>query len=78
MSLLILKDMPILNKWEYNGAACGIWKVTETAGELRSLLTEKSVSDDFSEYKSASRQLEYLAVRVLLLDVLGREYRISH
>lgn len=78
MSLLIFTDMPILNKWEYNGAACGIWKVTETVGELRSLLTEKSVSDDFSEYKSASRQLEYLAVRVLLLDVLGRECRISH
>lgn len=70
--------MPILNKWEYNGAACGIWKVTETAGELRSLLTEKSVSDDFSEYKSMSRQLEYLAVRVLLLNMLGRECRISH
>lgn len=78
MSLLIFTDMPILNKWEYNGAACGIWKVTETAGELRSLLTERSVSDDFSKYKATARQLEYLAVRVLLLEMLGRECRISH
>lgn len=78
MSILIFTDMPIFKKWEYNGAACGIWKVTETAGEFRSLLTERSVSDDFSEYKSASRQLEYLAVRVLLLDMLGRECRILH
>lgn len=75
---MIFTDMPIFNKWEYNGAACGIWKVTETAGELRSLLTDRSVSADFAKYKSAARQLEYLAVRVLLLELLGMECRISH
>lgn len=70
--------MPIFNKWEYNGASCGIWKVTETAEVLRSLLTEKSISDDFGKYKSTIRQLEYLAVRVLLLDMLGRECTVLH
>lgn len=70
--------MPILRKWEYNGAVCGIWSVTETADELRSLLTEKSFTQEFVNYRSQSRQLEYLAVRVLLRELLGKECRILH
>lgn len=70
--------MPILRKWEYGGAICGIWKVTETTDELRSLLTDKSFTPDFFSYKSSSRQLEFLAVRVLIKELTGVEYRVSH
>ena len=70
--------MPILRKWEFDGAACGIWRVTETAEELRSLLTEKSFTQDFFNFKSPARQLEYLAVRVLLRELLGKECRVLH
>lgn len=70
--------MPILRKWEFNGAVCGIWKVTETAEELRSLLTEKSFTQDFFNFKSPARQLEYLAVRALLRELLGKECRVLH
>lgn len=70
--------MPILRKWEYNGAICGIWKVTETIDELRSLITEKSFTPDFLKYKSPSRQLEFLAVRVLILQLTGKELRVLH
>ena len=71
-------NMPILRKWEYNGAVCGIWKVTETIDELRSLLTEKSFTPEFFNYKSPSRQLEFLAVRVLIKELTGLENRILH
>lgn len=70
--------MPVLRKWKYGGAVCGIWKVTETAEELRSLLTDMSITPDFMRYKSSSRQLEYLAVRALLLELTGAECRVSH
>lgn len=70
--------MPILRKWEFNGASCGIWRVTETAEKLRSLLTEKSFTKEFFNYKSPARQLEYLAVRVLLRELLGKECRVLH
>lgn len=70
--------MPILRKWEFNGASCGIWRVTETAEELRFSLTEKSFTQDFFNFKSPARQLEYLAVRALLRELLGKECRILH
>ena len=70
--------MPLLRKFEYNGASCGIWRVSETAEELRSLLTEKSFTREFYNYKSSSRQLEYLAVRVLLRELMGGEFKILH
>lgn len=70
--------MPLLKKWEYDGAVCGIWKVTESIEQLRSLLTDESVTTEFYNYKSSSRQLEFLAVRVLLGTLLGKEQRISH
>jgi phosphopantetheinyl transferase (holo-ACP synthase) len=70
--------MPILRKWEYNGAICGIWKVTETTDELRSLLTDKSFTPEFFIYKSYSRQLEFLAVRALIRELTGAEQRVLH
>lgn len=70
--------MPLLRKWEYNGAVCGIWKVTETTDELRSLLTDKSFTPEYFSYKSSSRQLEFLAVRALVRELTGTECRILH
>lgn len=76
--IFLILHMPILRKWKYNGAVCGIWRVTETAEELRFLLTEKSFTQEFVNYKSPSRQLEYLAVRVLIRELMGRECRVLH
>lgn len=70
--------MPLLRKWEYDGAVCGIWKVTETMDEFRFLLTDKSITPDFDNYKSPSRRLEFLAVRALLASILGKECKICH
>ena len=71
--------MPIFKKWSEEGAQWGIWQVNESAEELRDSLTEISCEDiELQRFKSSSRQLEYLAVRVLLKEMLGHECRIAH
>ena len=71
--------MPLFKQWKEGGAQWGIWKVTESPAELQSLLTQAScLPEELACYKSPSRQLEYLAVRVLLLALTGSEHRIAH
>ena len=71
--------MPLFNKWKEEGATWGIWEVTESVDELRSLLTEKScVLTELNQFKCEGRRLEYLAVRVLLKELLGEEFMIAH
>jgi phosphopantetheinyl transferase len=55
------------------------WRVEETAEELRKMLVASLPYDEeLSQLKSEARQLEYLAVRVLLRAVCGEEKHISH
>ena len=71
--------MPLFNKWKEDGATWGIWHVTETPQELQSFLTLLSFDPvELAQFKCTSRQLEYLAVRVLVRELTGEEYRISH
>ena len=71
--------MPLLKQWKEGGALWGIWKVTESPMELEGMLTEAScIPEELALYKSPSRRLEYLAVRVLLFSLLGNECRIGH
>ena len=71
--------MPLLKKWIENGALFAIWRVEETAEELRKMLVASLPYDEeLSQLKSEARQLEYLAVRVLLRAVCGEEKHISH
>lgn len=66
--------MPLLKKWIENGALFAIWRVEETAEELRKMLVASLPYDEeLSQLKSEARQLEYLAVRVLLRAVCGEE-----
>ena len=71
--------MPIFKQWNEGGAQWGIWQVTESAEELRSRLSVESCDDAVLQgLRAPSRKLEYLAVRVLLKEMLGGEYRIDH
>ncbi len=71
--------MPIIKRWEMDGALWGIWKVEETQEELRAELSPISCDEvELASYKSPSRKMEYLSVRVLLKELLGREIRILH
>ena len=59
--------------------ALGIWRIDETAGELLGRLDRKEWYTPFLETAaSGSRRLEWLAVRVLLKEMLGRETRIAY
>lgn len=71
--------MPLYQHWKEENAEWGIWKVNESVGELRAELTGKLPYDEELEaLKAQGRKLEYLAVRVLLKNVTGHEYRILH
>lgn len=58
----------------------GIWKVTETQKELLSLLPDNGVVylNELDTFKSESRKIEWLAVRVLLYRLTGKIKAISY
>jgi phosphopantetheinyl transferase len=57
----------------------GVWKVNESAGELLSLLTQTPENFLFPEkIRTESRKTEWLAVRVLLKELLGEETVIAY
>lgn len=72
--------MPLLRQWNTErGGVWGIWKVTESFTELRDKLSADFPYDkELQAMKSPSRRMEYVAVRVLLKILLGKECRISH
>lgn len=72
--------MPLFRQWNTEGGGVwGIWKVTESFTELRDQLSAVLPYDEeLQAMKSASRRMEYVAVRVLLKTLLGKEYSILH
>jgi phosphopantetheinyl transferase len=57
----------------------GVWKVNESAAELLSLLTQTPADFLFPEkIHTESRKTEWLAVRVLLKELLGKETAIAY
>lgn len=57
----------------------GLWRIDETAGELAGRLDRKAWYAPFLErVSSEERRKEWLAVRVLLKTMLGREVRIAY
>lgn len=69
--------MPVLK--QYTSSNSGIWKIEETWEELLSLLTDKEAYIPFiNRNKSDTRKTEWLAVRVLLKMLLGKETRIAY
>ena len=70
--------MPLLKTWTEENGRWGIWQVTETMEELYACLSDDVVRQEFERLKAPSRKLEYLAVRVLLKTMLGKEVRSGH
>lgn len=64
--------MPLLRCWKSEGADFAVWQVTESAVELRGRLPAQGPYDEeLAQFRSAGRRLEYLAVRVLLQELMG-------
>ena len=70
--------MPLLKTWTEENGRWGIWQVTETLEELYACLSDDVVWQELERLKAPSRKMEYLAVRVLLKTMLGKEVRIGH
>lgn len=69
--------MPLL--LTYNKPLMGIWKTEESPEELLSLLTnETDYLQEISTMRTENRKKEWLAVRVLLKELLGEEARIAY
>lgn len=70
--------MPLLKTWTEENGRWGIWQMTETLEELYACLSDDVVRQELERLKAPSRKMEYLAVRVLLKTMLGKEVRIGH
>ena len=71
--------MPLLKKWNAEGGTVGIWKADESFDELLAMLQDTAVyRTELERLKADSRRMEYVAVRVLLKTLLGRELHIAH
>ena len=71
--------MPLYRTYRKGELVVGVWKVEETIGQLRSMFKDFSLYEsDFQKFKAEKRQLEWLAVRVLLKELLGEEKVIDY
>ena len=71
--------MPLYRTYRKGELAVGVWKVEETIGQLRSMFKDFSLYEsDLQKFKAEKRQLEWLAVRVLLKELLGEEKVIDY
>lgn len=55
-----------------------IWRVTESVDELLNEIEHPDTIADFQKIKTQKRQLEFLAVRVLLKKILKKEFYIFY
>ena len=71
--------MPLFRTYKNGELTVGIWKVEETIDQLRSMFNDFSLYElGLQKFKAEKRQLEWLAVRVLLKELLGEEKVIDY
>ena len=71
--------MPLYRTYRKGELVVGVWKVEETIGQLCSMFKDFSLYEsDLQKFKAEKRQLEWLAVRVLLKELLGEEKVIDY
>ena len=71
--------MPLFRTYKNGELTVGIWKVEETIDQLRSMFNYFSLYElGLQKFKAEKRQLEWLAVRVLLKELLGEEKVIDY
>ena len=71
--------MPLYRTYKKGELSVGIWKVEETISQLLSMFNDFSMYESgLQKFKAEKRQLEWLAVRVLLKELLGEEKEIDY
>lgn len=65
--------MPLVRRIESDTLLLGIWKITESADELSVMYYgEEQPDSDFSRFKGEQRRCEWLASRLLVRELLGK------
>jgi phosphopantetheinyl transferase len=71
--------VPVLQQHHLSSFSWGIWKINESWEELLLQLERQDIYfSALNRYKSESRKAEWLAVRVLLKTLTGKELNISY
>ena len=71
--------MPLYRKYEQGDLTVAVWKVDETVEQLRSMFHQFSVYEEgYARFSAEKRKQEWLAVRVLLKEMLGEEKSIAY
>jgi phosphopantetheinyl transferase len=71
--------MPLSRTYKQDDLTVGVWKVDETVEQLRSMFHQFSIYEEgFLRFSSEKRKQEWLAVRVLLKELLGEEKEIAY
>ena len=69
--------MPLFKEFKIGDIDVAVWKITETTEELSSLVAPECAVEA-AHMKSCSRRQEWLAVRVLLARLCGKDARIVY
>ena len=71
--------MPLFRTYQQGDLTVAVWKVDETVEQLRSMFHQFSVYEEgFARFSAEKRKQEWLAVRVLLKEMLGEEKSIAY
>lgn len=71
--------MAIYRKYQQRDLVVAVWKVDETVEQLRSMFRDFSVYEEgYARFSAEKRKQEWLAVRVLLKELLGEEKKIAY
>ena len=71
--------MPLYHTYKQGNLTVGVWKVDETIEQLRLMFHHFSVYEEgFARFSAEKRKQEWLAVRVLLKEMLGEEKSIAY
>ena len=62
----------------FDGGGIAIWHITESAEELRARLGRSDYDEQLAKLTNAGRRAEWLAVRLLVAEVLGRDKVIAY
>lgn len=71
--------MPLYRTYKQGDLTVAVWKVDETVEQLRSMFCQFSLYEKgFARFSAEKRKQEWLAVRVLLKEMLGEEKEIDY
>lgn len=71
--------MPLYRTYKQGDLTVGVWKVDESIEELRSMFQDFSMYEtDYAWFTAEKRKQEWLAIRVLLKEMLGEEKEIAY